>query len=222
MPLCGSTPSQPPARASTLAPRCPALQRLALASLRARAEKADRFKPLNVEADQPGPDRPAEPVRRLQRQRRRHQGHDDDPRRPHRGARDARRLPHGGGDRRGPAAGHLPPEARRRRRVRSKARPSGSNTTARPTRSASSPTPRCGACAAPTWPTRSPATSSATTAPPRCSASRAAPRDRRQPGGRVRAVLTPREGTAAAAEAGGARRGRVPRLKLSPALGERE
>ena len=41
------------------------------------------------------------------------------------------------------------------------------------------------------------------------------------PGGRVRAVLTPREGTAAAAEAAAAASRPVPQLKLSPALGEK-
>ena len=41
-----------------------------------------------------GHGRPAQAGRRLQRQRRRHQGHDGDPRRAHRGARDARRLLH--------------------------------------------------------------------------------------------------------------------------------
>ena len=41
------------------------------------------------------------------------------------------------------------------------------------------------------------------------------------PGGRVRAVLTPREGTAAAAEAAAAASRPAPQLKLSPALGEK-
>jgi lipopolysaccharide export system protein LptA len=42
------------------------------------------------------------------------------------------------------------------------------------------------------------------------------------PGGRVRAVLTPREGTAAAAEAAAAASQPVTPLKLSPSLGERK
>jgi lipopolysaccharide export system protein LptA len=41
------------------------------------------------------------------------------------------------------------------------------------------------------------------------------------PGGRVRAVLTPREGTAAADQAAGAASRPAPALKLSPALGDK-
>ena len=41
------------------------------------------------------------------------------------------------------------------------------------------------------------------------------------PGGRVRAVLTPREGTAAAAEAARAASAPAPQLKLTPALGDK-
>ena len=128
--------------------RCSAGGALALAVSPAQAEKADRFKPLDVEADQPGRIDLLNQVFIFNGNVVVTKGTMIDPGAAHRGARVARRLPHA----RSPSARRRSTRPSGRSATRptstSRATPSGSSTTASPTSSASSTTPRCGGCAA--------------------------------------------------------------------------
>ena len=183
MPLLRTTLPRPPAlradpRSLPLSP--PALAALlALASAAGVAEKADRFKPLNVEADLPGKidllkqyvvfngnvvvTKGTMMIRAS----------------ADRGARDARRLPHRGRLRLAEPARDLPPEARRARRVHRRRRRAAR--VRRQVRRHPLRQQRLGAAPARQrdQPTRSPATWSPTTAAPRSSPSPAARRRRR-------------------------------------------